>query len=90
MLEIKTCNDQIPYRSHIFGKKRPCLVLPGSMLIQEAFQKICLLNQVGIALAVGIAPFIGKRSEAIESFKKLIPRFFHQRKKFFFRNDLDK
>ena len=77
MLEVKTCNDQIPYRSHIFGKKGPCLVLPGAVLIHEAFQKLRLLNQIGIALTVGIVPFVGKRSEGIEGFKKLRSRLFH-------------
>ena len=89
MLEVKTCNDQVPYRSHIFGKKGPRLVLPGAVLIQETFQKLCLLNQIGIALTVCITPLVGKRCEGIEGFEKLGSRLFHQGKKFLFGNDLD-
>ena len=88
MPDVKGGDDQIPDRSDIFGKKSPRLVLPGAVLIHEAFQQLRLLNQIGITLTVGVVFFIRKGSERIEGFEKLRTRLFHQRKKLFFGNDL--
>ena len=89
MLEIKTCDSQVSNRSHVLCEKGPRFVLSGAVFIQKAFQKIRLLNQIGIAFAVGIAPFIRKFGKRIERFEKLRSCFFHQGKKLLFRNDLD-
>ena len=88
MLDEKTCNDQVPDGGYIFCKKSPCLVLPGAVLVHEAFQQFRLLNQVGITLTVGVEFVIQKGRERIEGFEKLHSRLFHQRNKFFFGNDL--
>ena len=88
MPDVKCGDNQISDRSDKLGKKRPGLILPGAVLVHEAFQQLRLLNQIGITLAIGIEFMIQKGGEGIESFKKQRSRLFHQRKKLFFGNDL--
>jgi len=70
VLGIKCRFHEIANARDVLSKKRPSLVLPGSIFIHETFQKIRLLNEIGIKLSGDLVILVGQFAEGVESLEK--------------------
>ena len=84
----KKCGDhQIANARNVFGKERPCFVLPRSIFVHETFQKFCLLDEIRIEFPGGFGSFVGQFAEGVKGLKKRDAAFLNQGQEFFYRNN---